>query len=162
MHYITVGDVFFLKKKRKERSRQTGLRENREAFFFFFPFSRRKTNLTTKPNREGRGQKKKKSCLQMLSESEQTRSMSQTQPGPLFPFLWPQQWDQSRMSRPPTGINRSAALRRREGDSHWGHTSQEVHGVPESQGGRVKGSQEGLDRELDIINSYAGAALYHC
>lgn len=103
----------------------------------------------------------------MLSESEQTRLMSQTQPGSLFspscgcsgeiragcPVLRP---------RHPAGINRPAALRRREGDSHWGHTSQEVHGVPGSQEGRVKGSQEGLDRELDIINSYAGAELYHC
>lgn len=160
MHYITVGDVFF--KKRKERSRQTGLRENREAFFFLSPFEA-KNKPDNKTQQRGTGSKeKKKSCLQMLSESEQTRSMSQTQPGPLFPFLWPQQWDQSRMSRPPTGINRSAALRRREGDSHWGHTSQEVRGVPESQESRVKGSQEGLDRELDIINSYAGAALYHC
>lgn len=32
--------------------------------------------------------------------------------------------------------------------------SQEVHGAPESQEGPVKGSQEGLDREYDIINSY--------
>lgn len=96
----------------------------------------------------------------MLSESEQTRSMSQTQP--VFPFLWLQQWDQSRMSRPLTSINRSAALRRREGDSRWGHTFQEVHGVPESREGLVKGSQEGLDRELDIINSHCTAALYHC
>lgn len=62
MHYITVGDVFF-KKKRKERSQQTGLRENREVFFlFFFPFRGEKQTWQQNPT-ERDGVKRKKNLV---------------------------------------------------------------------------------------------------
>ncbi len=43
-----------------------------------------------------------------------------------------------------------------EGGSRWGRISQEVHGALESQEGPERWSQEGLDKELNIINSCAG------
>ena len=47
----------------------------------------------------------------------------------------------------PTSPKCSAGFIWREGDSHWGHMSQEVHGALEIQWGPEKGSQEGLDTE---------------
>ena len=45
-------------------------------------------------------------------------------------------------------VSLSAGLTEVEGDNHWGHMSQKVHGAPESQEGPEKGSLVGLDREL--------------
>lgn len=127
------------------------LQENRDAFFP--PLWRQKTNLTTKLDREGQGQRKKRSFFSnVIRERADKVDESDAAGLPVFPpFLW--RCDQRRMSRPPTNISRSAGFRRREGDSRWGHTSQEVHGVPQSREGLVKGSQEDLDTQLDIINS---------